>query len=112
MTTFFQVGTSFQNYAGGIPPPPTADCPATAPYAPNHLMLIVGYDTASRTPYWLIKNSWGVGWGVNRGLLTGGFAKVAMTGVTGGVCGLATSNYYPVSSGSFPTGWATVPGFS
>ena len=31
-------------------------------------MLIVGYDNVNK--WWLIKNTWGVGWGINKGVST------------------------------------------
>lgn len=115
VTTFFQVGPSFQSYAGGIYTPPTTDCPAAPPFSLNHLMLIVGYDNVNK--WWLIKNSWGVGWGINKGVSTGpitgqgGFAKVIMNGRTAGACGLAAQNFWPNPDGAFPPSWNTVAQF-
>ena len=36
-----------------------------------HAMTIVGWGTQNNIPYWIIKNSWGPGWG------EGGFLKLA-----------------------------------
>jgi len=33
--------------------------------AANHAVTLVGYGTESGTDYWVIQNSWGLGWGVN-----------------------------------------------
>jgi len=49
----------------------------------NHAVLVVGYgtDPATKTPFWLIKNSWGPGWG------EGGYIRVRRGANT---CGLVT----------------------
>ena len=39
-------------------PPP---CPSPA------AMLLVGYNFTAPTPYWIIRNSWGAGWGTEGG---------------------------------------------
>jgi len=47
----------FGRYGGGI----FSGCPESS--STDHAITIVGYGTENGTPYWLIKNSWGTGWG-------------------------------------------------
>ena len=54
--TYLYVNDNFRNYAYGIFDDPS--CP-TNTY--NHAVINVGYDTDAG--YWLIRNSWGSGWG-------------------------------------------------
>ncbi|CAH0674146.1 unnamed protein product [Spodoptera exigua] len=56
---------SMVRYKGGIDEPTDKNC---NPSILNHAVLIVGYnvyisETGKRTPYWIIKNSWGTEWG-------------------------------------------------
>ncbi|XP_066353896.1 senescence-specific cysteine protease SAG39-like [Miscanthus floridulus] len=60
----------------------------------NHALTAVGYGTDEHgTRYWLMKNSWGTGWG------EGGYVKIARDVATdaAGVCGLAVQASYPVA---------------
>ena len=52
------VGTPFQYYTSGV----FNDC-RRRPKSPNHAIQLVGWDDAKGA--WLMKNSWGTGWGEN-----------------------------------------------
>lgn len=61
----------------------------------DHEVLVIGYGTdvinGVNTPYWLLKNSWGVIWG-NKG-----FWKMARnTNMNGGMCGVHQQGRYPI----------------
>ena len=47
-------------YRGGIFNDPK--CPADGVQV-NHAVVVVGYGTANKTDYWIIRNSWGTTWG-------------------------------------------------
>lgn len=66
----------FQYYSSGIIPASSCN-----PSNIDHCITIVGYDTdaKTKTPYWKIKNSWGVGWGEQ------GFVKLTRND---GACGI------------------------
>ncbi len=31
----------------------------------DHCVQLVGYDTTTSTPYWIVRNSWNTSWGIN-----------------------------------------------
>merc|ERR1711928_278204 len=71
----------FQFYSSGVYV--DSSCPKTI----NHAVLAVGYGTDSYYgPYWIIKNSWGTGWG------DAGYIKMARGG---NQCGIASQACYP-----------------
>jgi len=57
---------NLQNYGGGI----YYGCWDSPNVKANHAVALVGYGTENGKDYWLIKNSWGTGWGEN------GFGKI------------------------------------
>ena len=57
----------------------------------DHGVLLVGMGTEKDTPYWIIKNSWGSGWGEH------GYIRVKrdMSENGAGLCGLQLQPSYP-----------------
>lgn len=75
---------AWQSYSGGTV---TANCGTSL----DHGVLIVGYNSGSSPPYWIVKNSWGTGWGL------GGYIQIGMS--TGnGVCGINMEPSFPTAN--------------
>ncbi|KAL7246515.1 hypothetical protein ACSBR2_001576 [Camellia fascicularis] len=58
----------------------------------DHAVTIIGYEaTSDGTKYWLVKNSWGSGWGKN------GYMKIKRdVAANEGLCGIAMQASYPI----------------
>lgn len=69
------------SYRGGVFSPSVGDCAHKS--VGSHAMSVVGYGELNGEPYWIFKNSWGAGYGVNGGYL------LMRRGVNS--CGLADS---------------------
>jgi len=77
--------SAFQFYTGGVF---TGSCGTSL----DHGVLIVGYSNEGSSPYWIMKNSWGTGWGED------GYMKMCKNcGKNGkkGQCGVAADGSYP-----------------
>ena len=90
----------FQNYRGGVVTLDLlgADC---GKGDLNHAVTVIGYGSSKDLDYWIIKNSWGDGWG------EGGYFRLQRnTGVAHGVCGVNRFGQYAVKN------WSVIPDYN
>lgn len=65
MAILFSPPSDFDSYGSGV------YSPTTNVSGGAHCLLVVGFNDNAPQPYWIIKNSWGTGWGM------GGFGYIA-----------------------------------
>ena len=80
----------FQQYVNGTLTNATACCPNCSPADLNHAVTVVGFNVAGPIPYYIVRNSWGEGWG------EAGYINIAMEDGAG-VCGIQLEVAYPNS---------------
>lgn len=73
----------FGTYRSGIVTA-SSGCPTNI----DHAILAVGYGSENGVQYYIVRNSWGSGWGES------GYIRIA-TGGTAGVCGINQYVFYP-----------------
>ena len=56
----------------------------------DHATLVVGYGSENGTEYWIMKNSWGSGWGES------GYMRLEIEAGKG-VCGIQMNTLYPTA---------------
>lgn len=73
---------AFQTYSSGVLT--STKCSTEI----NHAITAVGYNASASTPYYIVRNSWGVNWGAD------GYILIGATGGAG-ICGINQFVAYP-----------------
>jgi len=55
----------------------------------DHAIVAVGWGEENGVQYYVVRNSWGTGWGER------GYVRIATSGGVKGVCGINQYVYYP-----------------
>jgi len=74
---------SWNAYTGGV----LKTCAGSV----DHCVQAVGYTTSTSETYWVVRNSWGTGWGVN------GYIYLDMTTNSGDICHIQEYMTYPTT---------------
>ena len=88
VTVYFNVISQFFSYSSGVYDP-AAECTPSSRTI-NHAMLLVGYNSTAPIPYWIVRNSWGAGWGSQ------GYINIKMVPASSwpyGPCGMYQASY-------------------
>ncbi|CAM6025082.1 unnamed protein product [Sphagnum balticum] len=85
------ISRQFQHYTTGVF---TGPCGTEL----EHGVLVVGYGSSSGLKYWIVKNSWGAGWGQNGYI----FMERLGSNNINGLCGINMNPSYPIKTGPNP----------
>ena len=70
-----EAGSAFSGYSGGIYQDSNTSCDSSPCYytPTNHAISLVGWDDNGGDGYWILRNSWGTGWGES------GYMRISFT---------------------------------
>jgi len=74
---------TWQTYTGGV----LKNCAGSV----DHCVQAVGYNSDAAEPYWIVRNSWGTGWGIQ------GYIYLDMTADNGDICHIQEYMTWPTA---------------